>query len=199
MDEYVKSVRDDLKESVSFFGNRGRQDREVWVLKEFLKYLPADIQDSDIQGSYIEPNDAFYKDIGFQVKEIQTEERKRGKEYKEKLSNINDETKPEHFLEHYSSIHIPLSEALPRVGSELERHRKEKYRNNTNNMNVLVYLNLSDTTYTNAAVDTSLIDRELANWQSVSLVTNNCSIVLSCNDSSNKLLKPLVGKLYVKN
>ncbi|WP_340121437.1 DUF1780 domain-containing protein [Methylobacter svalbardensis] len=199
MDEYVKSVKEGLKESVSFFGNKNKQNREVWVLKEFLKYLPVDVQGTDVKESDAEPNDAFYKDIGFQIKEIQTEGRKRDKEYKDKFKSINEETKPKELLEHYSPSHIPLSDVLHRVRDELERHRNEKYKNNTRNINALVYLNLDDTTYTNTPVDTSLIGSELGNWQSVSLVTNNCAVVLSYNDDSNKLLKPLIGKLYVKN
>jgi len=199
MDEYVKSIKDGLSESVTFFGNSKKPDREIWVLKEFLEYLPVTVQDSDVQLSEAEPNDAFYKDIGFQIKEIQTEGRKRGKEYKDNLSSITDETKPQDLLEHYSPFHVPLSTALTRVGVELERHRKEKYKNSTGDMNVLVYLNLNDTTYTKDPVDTTFIDSELRHWKSVSLVTNNCAIVLSCADRSNKLLAPFVGKLYVKN
>lgn len=198
MDEYVKSVKEGLEESVLFFGNKNKQGREVWVLKEFLKYLPIESLDSDINGSEAEPNDVFYKDVGFQVKEIPTEGRKRGKEYKDKLNNITEETEPEDLLEYYSPIHIPLSGVLPRVRDELERHRNEKYKMNARKINVLVYLNLDDTTYTNAPVDTSLIDYELGNWQSVSVVTNNSAIVLSCNND-NKLLMPLVGILYVNN
>ena len=199
MNEYVKFVKDGLEESVSFFGNKNKQSREVWVLKEFLKYLPVEAHDSDIKGSNTEPNDVFYEDIGFQVKEIQTEGRKRDKEYKNKLYSINEKTKPEDLLEHYSPIHIPLSEVLPRVRDELERHRNDKYKNNTSKMNVLVYLNLNDATYNDAPVDISLIDYELHHWKSVSVVTNNCAIVLSCNDDNNKLLMSSVRELHVKN
>lgn len=201
MDEYVKSVKEGLEASVSFFGNKNKQRREVWVLKEFLKYLPVETHDSDIKGSDAEPNDVFYKDVGFQVKEIQNEGRKRGKEYKDKLNSINEETGTEDLLECYSPIHIPLSEVLSRVQNELEHHRNEKYKVNAREMNVLVYLNLNDTTYTNAPIDMSLIGCDLSescHWQSISVVTNNCAIVLSCNNDDDKLLMPLVGKLYVK-
>lgn len=199
MDKYVKSLKDGLSETITFFGNKKKPDREIWVLKEFLEYLPVTVQDIDVTASKAEPNDAFYKDIGFQIKEIQTEGRKRGKEYKEKLNSITDKTKPEDFLESYSPIHVPLSESITIVGKELERHRNDKYKNNTSDMNVLVYLNLSGTTYTNDSVDAALIGSELHHWKSVSLVTNNCAVVLSCTDSNNKLLTPLVGKFYVKN
>lgn len=191
----MKSAKEGLKESVSYFGNKNKQEREIWVLKEFLRYLPLDYKDSNVKGSDAEPSDVFYKNVGFQIKEIQSEDRKRGKEYKDRLKSINEETKLEDLLEPYSHIHIQLSEVLQIVGNELRRHRNQKYRVLAKKINVLVYLNLSDTTYTDASVDTSLIDCELGNWQSVSVVTNNCATVLACNDD-HKLLKPLVKKLY---
>ena len=168
------------------------------MLRRFLGYLPVEFEESDIKGSDTEPNDAFYKELGFQVKEVQTEGRRRGKECKDKLQNISDETSPEDFTELYSPIHMSITESLPRVVSELARHREEKYGNKTRQMNVLVYLNLSDTTYTNEQVDLTAISYELDRWNSVSLVTNNCAIVLRCNDRDNHFLMPLVGDLHVK-
>lgn len=40
MDEYVESIRNGLKESKYFFSNPNKQNRELWVLREFLTYLP---------------------------------------------------------------------------------------------------------------------------------------------------------------
>ena len=69
----------------------------------------------------------------------------------------------------------------------------------TNEMNVLVYLNLKDTTYKDVAVDYALVDEEINHWQSVSVVTNNCAIVLRCNNQSIELLTANVGILHFKN
>ena len=197
MDDYVESVKKGLKESRQYFGNAKKQERELWVLREFLSYLPITINDAGITASTQEPNDVFYEQHGFQVKEVLSEGRLRGKEYADKLNAISEETKPDELLEPYTPIHIPLKEALPRVVSELARHREEKYKNQTTEIDVLVYLNLSDTTYTDEEV--TYIQDEFSKWRSVSLVSNNCAIVLSCNNESNSLLNPLVGKLYVKN
>ena len=197
MDDYVESVKKGLKESRHYFGNAKKQERELWVLREFLSYLPIAINDAGITASAQEPHDVFYEQHGFQVKEVLSEGRLRGKEYADKVNAISEETKPDELFEPYTPIHIPLQEALPRVVSELARHREEKYKNQTSEIDVLVYLNLSDTTYTDE--DVTYIQDEFSKWRSVSLVSNNCAIVLSCNNESNSLLSPLVGKLYVKN
>lgn len=197
MDEYVESVKEGLEESKRFFSNPNKQNREVWVLREFLSYLPMEVSNEDISPSNVEPDDVFYGKFGFQIKEVLSEGRRRGKEYSDKLAAIKDETKPEDLLEQYTPIHIPLDQALPRVAFELARHRVEKYKGNTSQIDVLVYLNLSDTTYANSEV--RFIHDEFMNWRSVSLVSNNCAIVLACEVGGHEFLVPLVSNLYVKN
>lgn len=201
MDDYVKTIKNALKDSKKFFSNASKRERELWVLREFLSYLPIDIVDTDIGPASEEPNDVTYGQYGFQVKEVLSEGRKRCDEYSEKLDAITEETQPEDLLEPYSPIHIPLNDVLPRIADDLARHRIEKYERPgrvvpTNRIDVLVYLNLSSTTYTNDQV-TNLHD-EFENWKSVSLVSNNCAIVLACSDHCNQLLERHVGTLYVK-
>lgn len=200
MDEYVKTIQDALKDSKKFFSNASKQERELWVVREFLSYLPIDVVDADVCPAPKEPNDVTYGQYGFQVKEVLSKGRRRGDEYSEKLYAITEETQPEDLLEPYSPIHIPLNEVLPRIAEDLARHRIEKYERpgrvmTAGDIDVLVYLNLSSTTYTNDEV-TDLHD-EFKNWKSVSLVTNNCAIVLDCSDHCNQLLGRRVGILYV--
>ena len=87
---------------------------------------------------------------------------------------------------------------MPRLVAELHRHRTKKYYNLTSEINVLVYLNLKDTTYNNIEIDYALINEEINNWLSVSVVTNNCAIVLNCNDPTLELLTTNVGQLHLK-
>ena len=197
MDDYIKSVKEGLEESRKLFGNKSKQLRELWALREFLSYLPIEFEESGLSESDQEPNDAFYLSHGFQIKEVLSPGCRRGKEYKDKLASITETTNPEDLIEPYSPIHIALNESLPYVESELGRHRIEKYDNGTGNINVLVYLNLSDTTYTKESVTYSCAEFTL--WKSVSVVSNNCAIVLSCNDMDNELLSGRVGVLHVKN
>ncbi|HEY8034907.1 MAG TPA: DUF1780 domain-containing protein [Methylobacter sp.] len=195
MDKYVKSVKESIQEAIDFFGNSRKVEREKWVACEFLSYLVENLNESEIQESTQEPVDVTYNKIGFQVKEVPSEGVKRGKEYKDALRSINDNTKPSDLLEPYKHEHIPLNNALPRLVSELERHRMEKYYGATNDINVLVYLNLTDTTYDDTEIDYSLIEEEIVNWLSVFVVTNNCAIILRCKDHSLELLDRNVGQL----
>jgi hypothetical protein len=201
MNDYIESIQKALSDSKQFFSNANKQDRELWVLHEFLSYLPIDIVASDIVPAPKEPNDVIYGHYGFQVKEVLSEGRKRGDEYSDKLDAITEETQPEDLLEPYSPIHIPLSDVMSRVASDLARHRVEKYERpgkptNAGNIDVLVYLNLSSTTYTSQQVTD--IQDEFNNWKSVSLVSNNCAVVLACSDHCNQLLAPHERTLFVK-
>ena len=199
IDKYVKSIKNSLKEAIDFFRNHRKAEREIWVANEFLRYLVEDFDEKDVLESTQEPIDVTYCEIGFQVKEIQSEGSKRGKEYNDKFRAITSKTEASHLLEDYSPIHIPLNDVLPRLVAELQRHRTKKYHRMTNEMNVLVYLNLKDTTYKDVAVDYALVDEEINHWQSVSVVTNNCAIVLRCNNQSIELLTANVGILHFKN
>lgn len=199
MDNYVKSIKDGLAESIDFFRNYRKGERERWVASEFLRYLVEDLDERDVIESTQEPIDVIYNDIEFQIKEIQSEGSTRGKEYNDKFRSITEETEPHDLLEEYCPIHIPINNAMPMLVTELQRHRTTKYHKLTNEMNVLVYLNLNDTTYSDVEIDYTLLDEEIVHWLSVSVVTNNCAIVLSCNDPALERLSLNVGKLYFKN
>ncbi len=199
MDEYVKSVKEWHKNSISFFSNKNKTERERWVLKEFLGYLPIEFDYSDIKAADSEPNDVRFKTMGFQVKEVMTEGVKRGDENKRKFESISDATEPKQLLEKYDHHHVNIDEAFPRMLSELKRHRLNKYHNSTDDINLLVYLNLSDTTYNSESPDLALVANELNRWKSVCVVTNNCAIVLRLNESENELGELRPGVLLFKN
>lgn len=199
MDKYVKSVKDGLEESLDFFGNNRKEERELCVMNMFLSYFIPDFDGTGMAPAESEPNDVTYEGVGFQIKEILSEGRRRTLEFRESLSNITDATEPEDLLEPYQPTHIPFNEASRRLLSELERHRTEKYYNQTSDMNVLVYLNLEGTTYDQSEVDMSLFEEEVSKWGAVSVVTNDCAIVLGLQDGAIPFFEGVVGELQFKS
>ena len=202
MDKYVKSVKDDLKESIDFFRNERKGERELWVLHKFLSFIIPDFGRTGTTMSDSEPNDVCYGEIGFQVKEILSEQRERTREYKDSLSKITDDTQLKDLVEPLRQFHIPFNDASERLLSELERHRTKKYHNQTSDMNVLVYLNLKGetdtTTFDETPVDMSLFSEEVSKWGSVSVVTNNCAIVLGVKENALPFFDGVVGELLFK-
>lgn len=197
MDKYVKSVKDGLKDSIKFFGNVKKPQRELWVLTEFLSYIKPEFNADEIVLSKEEPSDVQYQEYTFQVKEVLSPYRRRHQEYKDKLASITEETTLKDTQELYHPHHVSLNEYFPYLNSELARHRIEKYKGLTSNMNMLVYLNLTGTTYKTDPVEYRY--KEFQYWKSVSLVSNNNAIILACSETKNKLLYPYVGKIYTKN
>jgi hypothetical protein len=126
MDKYGEFLINDLEESIKFFGNKNKQERELWVLREFLSYLPINVNETKMIISDQEPIDAFYGDHGFQIKEVLSIGRKRSKELKDKLNSITDQVEPSELLEPYTPILISLNESLSYVKSELARNRINK-------------------------------------------------------------------------
>ena len=199
MDDFVKSIKRDLEESIYFLGNKKKRERELWTLNEFLSYVIPDFDGTGMSPSETEPNDVFYKGAGFQVKEVVSEGRERTREYEDYLSKITTETQAEDLVEPNRPNHISFNAASERLLSELKRHRTKKYHNQTLDMNVLVYLNLKgktdSITFGKTPVDMSLFSEEVSKWRSVSVVTNNCAIVLGVYGDALPFFDGEVGEL----
>ena len=197
MKVYVADVKKGISKSITFFSNDNKANRELWVLKEFLKHLPIAFDENAIRPSYEEPNDVFLRNVGFQVKEVLSPTRQRHKEYKDKFNQITKKTLPSDLLEEYNPRHVHLSEDLPTVMAELIRQR-QKYGDLSKQINVLVYLNLEDTTYVQSDVNVDEFMGEVDLWNSVIVVTNSGALILKWENSINEF-ENLVGKILFKS
>lgn len=196
MSDYVERSKKGLEDSIQFFGNKCKPQRELWVLEKFLGYIPQSGVVLRTAEDDEEPNDVFYNGYGFQIKEIQTEGRERHKEYKQKLRSISSDTTKKELLDSYTPIKNSINECLPRIFSELIRHRK-KYDENSLSINLLIYLNIAGLTITSEVdVIGSIFSEEFDKWASVSIITNNCACVLACSDKGHDFLNPLVGRFF---
>lgn len=196
MTDYLDRSKKGLEDSIQFFGNKCKPQRELLVLEKFLGYIPQSGVVLRTAEDGEEPNDVFYNGYGFQIKEIQTEGRERQKEYKEKLRSISSDTTKKELLDSYTPIKNSINECLPRIFSELIRHRK-KYDENSLSINLLIYLNIAGLTITSEVdVIGSSFSEEFDKWASVSIISNNCACVLACSDKGHDFLHPFVGRFF---
>lgn len=196
MTDFVGRSQKGLVYSIQFFGNKCKPQRELWVLEKFLGYIPQSGVVLRTAEDDEEPNDVFYNGYGFQIKEIQTEGRERHKEYKEKIRSISSDTTKKELLDSYTPIKNSINEFLPRIVSELIRHRK-KYNENSLSINLLIYLNITGLTLSseNDEIGSNCFE-EFDKWASVSIISNNCACVLACSGSGYDFLRPLLGRFF---
>ncbi len=80
----------DVKDSFEFLGNKNKAERDKFVVRNFLKILMVDFDDSDLHApSEYNPADIRFDGAEFQIKEILDHGRLRNKEYKEAYNNAS--------------------------------------------------------------------------------------------------------------
>jgi hypothetical protein len=87
--EILQNIKDAAKDDLYFHSNRGKEERERWVVSEFMKFLKIKFEDSEVisleQSSKI---DVQFRDGKFQVKEITDPKILRNKYYKDQYNSI---------------------------------------------------------------------------------------------------------------
>lgn len=89
-----------LKESLTFFSNKEKLNREKWVVRKLLRALRINFEETELMEAE-EPVDVSFRDAGFQVKEIMDEGRRRTDEFKAALKRA--ETAAE-YIENYWNL-----------------------------------------------------------------------------------------------
>ena len=179
-DEILEAVKRSWQADFHFFSNPGKEERERWVVREFLTCLSIsfDIEElhSDEQASKV---DVMFRDARFQIKEIMEPEARRSGEIRAtydrvlKAKNLADTIGP------WFAYDVPP----PVNGYELIRDRlndlniKGKYSNEKKNLDLLFYV-----TRTRASIvqEDEINTDELAflGWRSISCLMGNHAFVL---------------------
>ena len=175
-----------LEESIEFLGNKSKYQREKWVVERLLSALGINYNDADFARGD-EPADVSFGGSHFQVKEVMNKERKRSKEYKEKLekakvaNNFNDLT------EHYSPMDISFTEIVKLCINYAESLIKiKKYGlQERKRMNLICYFNYKDCN----EVPPIEIGNENDGFRSLSVVSNRfCAVVYASSGAPQFLI-----------
>jgi len=194
---FVKKHVDAIKESIHFFSNDCKSDREIWVVRHFLSQLCIEFSNEEIYVSSDEPIDVVYSDARFQVKEIVDKGRKRHDEYRESLQKAEAATSASDLLEPYRPQKIGCSDIVPIVAEQASRWKQKYGPSECMSTDLLFYFNLQDIHIVGdifPAVD--LFSSKMAAWRSVSVYTGDCALVLHVSQSAPSFLKTAKGKVH---
>lgn len=97
----IEEHKQRLRESLKFFSNEMKPERERWVCRELLENLGIEVLDSELVSSKEDPPDVLFRSARFEVKELIDEDRPRMAEYKESLARAETATDAGELLEHY--------------------------------------------------------------------------------------------------
>jgi len=98
--EFIEKHKRAILESIAFFSNKHKPDRELWVVGEFLKNLQIKFIEKELTPVTDDPPDVLFNDVKFEVKEIYYG--KRHKEYQDALLKCDSVKKSTELLEFYT-------------------------------------------------------------------------------------------------
>jgi len=197
--EYIEGQVAALKKSLEFFSNKCKPPREKWVVNELLEYLQIETTSDEVRSSEDEPPDIVFRDFRFEIKEILDNGRKRTAEYKASLAKAEQVTDTSSLLELYTPIKLPIANVLVRVLSEAKQWNAKYPTSVRQGLDLLIYLNLQGTTIIGSGLPSAIVLEIAAlGWRSLSVVSNNCALIVAATEKAPSFLHVLVGRILAK-
>jgi hypothetical protein len=180
-----------LKESLAFFGNKEKLNREKWVVRRLLHALAIGFEEEEMTGAE-EPVDVSFRDARFQVKEILEEGRRRTDEFKTKLEKAKSAKDYDELLEYNTPIDISFSEVVRHCyGYARTLLSQSKYGpRECKNIDLICYFNWLD----HYIVPPIEIPNEEVGFRSLSVVSNGYCAVAYVGTNAPRLLRDNVSK-----
>lgn len=176
-----------------FFSNAGKEKREQWVVREFLKRLGVSFSESEIASRDVHSKtDVAFRDACFQVKEIVTPGTRRGDEVKALWKQALAATRPEEVMGLSIGYDIPApAQAYDLVVDEARKYAQSgQYEPGL--LDLLVYVTR---TYTAPIRAEEVSGEELAatGWRSLSYLIGDEALVLYAQDKAAGFLRAHYG------
>lgn len=194
-ESYLSVLQNGAKESVKFFSNFGRVEREKKAFEAFLRCWDIVFDESIYLVPDNDPPDCIYDGHYFEIAELLDNGRRRHKEYKDNLKNAEAATKGSDLLEECRpDEEIGFSEVIEELMVNLEKKRRKyeiqeiKY----DCFNIIVYVNYAEK-YFKILKDCNLKELREQGWCSVSMVTRSESYVFFADRDAPDFIKSRVN------
>lgn len=195
-DEICEVIRH-KEATIDWFGEKGKPERERFVLRAFLRCLDVQFQAEEIKSLKGQFPDVEFRGAEFEIKEMLDTSRRRHDEYKKALKRFKETKNISSQMKPYQPTFVPFNEVEQRIESVLNDLCQKYPRNSRAGTNLLIYFNQEDVRLDKNSkwVPTSL-DRK--GWRSVSVVGSSwCYVLDSCPEAPD-FLTSNVGRLSQK-
>ncbi len=189
-DELLASMRASAYEELLFFSNKGKEERERWVVAEFLQHRGIDFLSSELDSpNQRSKTDVHFRGASFQVKEILAPGTKRSDEISANYERLMEATKLEDVIGPQFSYDVPPPTTIYALVSAQASQLafEEKYRSSKHELDLLFYV-----TRTNASlVRQEEIDAAALSalgWRSISCLAGSQATVLFAHSNAPSFL-----------
>ncbi|WP_161633315.1 DUF1780 domain-containing protein [Paraburkholderia dilworthii] len=199
-EEYLKSVRQALAESVEFFRAEKKTERELWVVCQYLTNLDLCFSETELKSSCQDPPDVLFRDAQFEIKEILSKGRRRHQEYQERLRKATKSTSPSDLVEHFTPRDVKVSDVYELILAEATRLAAQKYPPAVRKtLDLLFYVNLDDVFGLVEAPFPDVSALEALEYRSVAFVMGRRSSTFVATSDSPNFIRAAIGKIVHRN
>jgi len=180
-----------LKESLTFFSNKEKTNREKWTVIRLLRALEIDFTEDELTEAE-EPVDVSFRDVRFQEKEILDKDRRRTDEYKKALQTAGAAKDHSDLFEIYDPIDISFSTVVLKCYDYARTLiLQSKYGPlECENIDLLCYFNM----VTHNIVPPIDVANEEIGFRSLSVVSKHYCAVAYARKDAPRILRDNVGK-----
>ena len=177
-----------VKESIEFFHNANKLEREKWVVARLLENFMPEFSE-DFLHEAEEPADVQFEDASFQVKEVLEHDRRRGDEYKKALEKAETAEEYGDLLEGYAPYKVSFKEIVNQCYEYSRRLTKKYGPKERKDLDFVCYFNYLDSNEV-PPVEVSFIEKH---YRSFSVISNRYRSVIYTTDDAPEYLKQQVG------
>jgi len=196
---YLEDLITHTADSITFFSNSMKPERERSVCAAFLRCLGVDFSANKIVAEKNDPPDVIFGQANFEIRELYEVGRKRHDEYRERLKELKQAKSIDDTLISiewpnpifYSLIFSGIESALM---SKAEKYGSEK----CSSLDALVYVSFPQKFLDIKSKIPHFSKIEAQGWRSVSFVTPPYSHVVYCKEGAPEFLTRFEGKTYME-
>lgn len=196
-DEIICEMIRHKEAAIAWFGQSGKQERERFILRAFLRCLELSFNLLEIKSLNGEFPDVEFQGAEFEIKEMLDPDRRRHDEYKQGLEKLKKIKNISDLIEPYRPVFVTFHEVGQRIQPVLEDLCRKYPENQRVSTNLLIYCNLQD-----VMVDTKKewvpITLDSMGWRSVSVVGSSWCYVFDSSTEAPQFITENVGRFRRK-
>ena len=193
--KYIDDLICHTKESIRFFSNEMKSDRERSVCAALLRCLGIEFLPKQIQANDNDPPDVFFKSACLEVIELYDQRRRRLDEYRDRLKELEKaKSLSDTMVPFNQSLPISYQELYDKIVEALDAKSQKYGKNLCSTLDALVYVGLPNRfldIHSEVQMHEELINQ---GWRSVSFVEPPFGHVAFCKESGPAFLKTISGK-----
>lgn len=191
--KFLEEQRKALEESIEFFSNSRKPERELWVAKLFITNLNVSFSNQEVRSAQQDPPDVVFRNAQFEIKEILDPGRRRHDEYKQALARANQAEDPTDLLETFTPRGISLKEVVDLISDEVAALEQKYPPEVRKKLDLLFYVNLQHVIGLLEEPSPTFDMLSSAGWRSVSFVKGNWSCILFAAPEAPVFLRGKIG------